>query len=147
MPANVGQMFYYGDVPWHGEGTKVDKPLTVDEAIVAGGLAWEVGHVPLQTAEEPPGAILRRQAVVRHDRPAGSLGRVLGVVHPGFRPVQNRDGARLLDNLLGPGKAIYHTGGYLGDGEVVWLMAKLDRVTEVARGDLVEPYALFVNSH
>ena len=45
MPANVGQMFYHGEVPWHGEGSKVDSPLTVQEALEAGGLNWKVGEV------------------------------------------------------------------------------------------------------
>jgi len=42
MSANVGEMFYYGEVPWHREGRAVPRPLTVAEALVAGGLNWEV---------------------------------------------------------------------------------------------------------
>ncbi len=34
MPANVGEMFYYGKVPWHGEGKKY-QPVNMDSAIPA----------------------------------------------------------------------------------------------------------------
>ena len=44
-------------------------------------------------------------------------------------------------------KAVYHTGGYLGNGETVWLLAKIDKKLESPRGDIVEPYALMANSH
>ena len=32
MSANVGEMFYYGEVPWHGEGEKLDHPANMEEA-------------------------------------------------------------------------------------------------------------------
>jgi hypothetical protein len=38
MPANVGQMFYYGEVPWHGGGKHVNSPLTIHQALQHGGL-------------------------------------------------------------------------------------------------------------
>ena len=38
MPANVVEMFYYGNVPWHDEGIKLEHPATMEEAIKHGGL-------------------------------------------------------------------------------------------------------------
>lgn len=37
MAHNIGQMFYYGEVPWHGLGKKLEKPATLEEALTAGG--------------------------------------------------------------------------------------------------------------
>lgn len=54
MPANVGQMFYYGEVPWHGGGKHVGSPLTIQQALEHGGLNWDVSEVDLQTEENPP---------------------------------------------------------------------------------------------
>lgn len=44
MPANVGEMFYYGDVPWHREGSKLDHPANMEKPLSMvdwiGGLEW-----------------------------------------------------------------------------------------------------------
>jgi hypothetical protein len=81
MPANVGEMFYYGEVPWHSQGNKVEYPLAVEDALQAGGLDWEVGTVDLQTAEEPASHVANRMAIVRLDREPGPPGEGLGY-HP-----------------------------------------------------------------
>ncbi len=147
MPANVGEMFYTGAVPWHGKGLALANPVTMEEAIRSGGLDWEVGKVDLMTRDDPPSPVRQRQALVRLDLPSGHEDRVLGVAYRGFKPVQNRDGAMLFDAIFGQGKPVYHTGGYLGKGEKVWLLARIDQPKEVAPGDIVTPYALFANSH
>ncbi|MBK6883033.1 MAG: DUF932 domain-containing protein [Flavobacteriales bacterium] len=72
---------------------------------------------------------------------------MFGVAHREFRPFQNRDAGLLFDAILGQGRRVYHTGGYLGDGEKVWLMAKLDKTLRIADNDIVELYALMANSH
>jgi hypothetical protein len=42
---------------------------------------------------------------------------------------------------------VYHTGGYLRHGEVVWLLAKLPREIRGRGREPVETYLLFANSH
>lgn len=147
MTANVGEMFYTGEVPWHGLGVALAKPADLDEALKVGGLNWRVGEVDLLTADDPPSPVAKRKAIVREDRPAGDERRVLGVAHREFRPIQNRDAAMLFDAIFGHGKRVYHTGGYLGAGEVVWLLAKIDKTLHIADDDVVQPYALMANSH
>ena len=147
MPANVGEMFYTGETPWHGLGVSLAKPVSLEEAFKVGGLRWEVGEVDLMTADHPPSPVLKRKAIVRLDRPMGHAGRVLGVAHRGFAPIQNHDAGLLFDAIFGQGRSIYHTGGYLGDGEVVWLLAKINKTLKIGADDIVEPYALMANSH
>ncbi|NMF87662.1 DUF932 domain-containing protein [Aromatoleum petrolei] len=72
---------------------------------------------------------------------------MIGVVHPGFRPLQNRAGAEMFDAVLGQGQPIYHTGGYLKNGEVIWLLARLPEHIQVRGNDVLETYLLFTNSH
>jgi phage/plasmid-like protein (TIGR03299 family) len=147
MAHNIGQMFYFGERPWHKLGTKLDKPATIEEALSAGGLDWTVSMQPLVLANEHESDAPQRQAIVRDDIKPGQIGRVLGVVHPNFKVLQNRDGALLFDSLFGKGTGVYHTGGYLKKGEVVWLMAKLPKGIVLPGEDTLDTYLLFSNSH
>src|SRR5712691_11091881 len=83
---------------------------------------WVLGSLqaPGLAADDPPSPVSARRAIVRLDRPPGHESRVLGVAHRGFRPLQNRDGALLFDAIFGQGGAVYETGGYLRDGQIVW---------------------------
>lgn len=147
MPANVGEMFYTGGVPWHGLGVALAQPADLDEALKVGGLNWLVDEVDLVTADDPPSPVERRKALVRSDRVPGDDHRVIGIAHRAFKPIQNRDAGLLFDAIFGQGKRVYHTGGYLGGGEVVWLLAKIDKTLSIAGDDIVQPYALMANSH
>jgi phage/plasmid-like protein (TIGR03299 family) len=140
-------MFYTGNVPWHGLGVALARPASLDEALKVGGLNWSVEEVDLVTADDPPSPVERRKALVRSDRRAGADDRVLGICHRAFRPIQNGDAGLLFDAIFGQGKHVYHTGGYLGKGEVVWLLARIDRTLRIAGDDIVQPYALMANSH
>src|SRR5438094_492522 len=122
MPANVGEMFYTGESPWHGLGVSLAQPATLSEALKVGGLNWGVGAVDMLTADDPPSPVSKRKALVRLDRSPGDPARVLGVAHRGFVPIQNSEAGMLFDAIFGYGKRVYHTGGYLGNGEVIWLL-------------------------
>lgn len=147
MAANIGNMFYVGETPWHGLGQKMTTLLTLKVALKAGELNWEVEECDLMTDQAIPAPVTHRKALVRTDRPKGDRKRVVGVVHRDFIPIQNRDGAKIFDRLLGFNAPVYNTGGYLGFGEVVWLQAHLNRTFVVGKEDQIEPYALWVNSH
>ncbi len=103
--------------------------------------------MPIRTEERRPRSITRRMAVVRNDLEPGDPKAVLSVVYPQFRPLQNREAAEALEIFLGPGQRLYHTGGYLGNGKVIWLLARLPENITVAEKDVVEPYMLLTNSH
>ena len=103
MAHNIGQMFYFGERPWHRLGEELKAPATLEQALAAGGLDWEVTLQPIVPAGEPESRIGHRVAVVRTDKKPGETGRVVGVVHPGFEPLQNRQGAHMFDTLMGKG--------------------------------------------
>jgi len=147
MAHNIGQMFYFGEIPWHRLGTALTKPATMEQALAAGGLNWTVSMQPLTLAGEHTSDVPQRVAVVRDDVGAGVAGRVLGVVHPNFKLLQNREGAELFDSLFGKSKPVYHTGGFLKKGEMVWLMAKLPNTIELPGEEKLDAYLLFSNSH
>ena len=147
MPANVESMFYVGSdgVPWHGLGTRLDRPATAKEALEAAGLNWKVILRPIFTDDGTP--IRGRYATVRSDRGVLDERRVLGVVGAGYTPLQNDEAFAFFDSIVGEGKAIYHTAGALGNGEQVWILAKLPKDVVVKGVDLVESYLLLSNGH
>lgn len=70
----------------------------------------------------------------------------LGVVKGKYTPVQNIDAFKFFDGCIGENKAIWQTAGYFGNGERIFVSAKLpDNI--FVNGDPVENYLVFTNSH
>ena len=132
---------YFGETPWHGLGTKLDEPATAAEAIAAAGLDYEVGLKPVITTDGIP--VPQRKAVVRSDTDD-----VIGVVGNNYVPIQNRQCFGFLDAVVAEGRLLYHTAGALGQGERVWLLAKLPSEIRVKNSDdLVNKFLLLSNTH
>jgi phage/plasmid-like protein (TIGR03299 family) len=73
---------------------------------------------------------------------------VLGVVSDRFVPVQNRQAFGFLDAVVAEGSLRYHTAGAQGQGERIWLLAKLSDQIRVRGGDdLVDQFLLLSNAH
>ncbi len=169
-------MFYVGGAPWHGLGTKLDRPATAAEAIKAAHLDWEVDKKSLVAVErlktssgdQAPGrpgkaealrklraalykdialSIRDRYAVVRQDLWGKPECPVLGIVGRDYTPLQNREAFEFFDPIVGEGAAIYHTAGALGQGERVWILAKLPMDIRVAGDDISGKFLLLSNSH
>jgi phage/plasmid-like protein (TIGR03299 family) len=140
-------MFYVEEVPWHGLGTRLDKPATASEAITAAGLDWKVVKLPLFAGSKRV-PVPDRFAVVR--RTGDLIARtdpVLGVVSNEYTPLQNHRAFEFFDPIVGQNAAIYHTAGALGNGEKVWILAKLPGHIRVVGDDITEKYLLLSNSH
>ena len=137
MPANVENMMYVREKPWHGLGTMVtDAPSSAD-ALRFAGLDWQVIQEPVYNARG--GVVKGYKANVRD-----SDGSVLGIVGDRYKVVQNADAFSFTDDLIGD-DVRYETAGSLRDGRQVWLLARMPE-RKVA-GDEVEPYLCFTNSH
>jgi len=119
----VARMFYAGEVPWHGLGTRVEHALTSEEAIVAAGLDWEVELRPLYS-----GRTLR--TAKRVDRflaiSRTSDNKVLGVATERYTPLQNKEAFTFTDSLVKDGVMRYVTAGSLMGGRKVWLLGQME---------------------
>lgn len=142
-------MMYYGEVPWHKLGQKLDSPATAAEAIRAANLDWKVEKTSLHIHQ---GKFCRevpdRFAIVRkHEDLCQGPPTVLGVVGRDYTPLQNHEAFDWFDPIADGAKAIYHTAGALGDGERVWILAKLPDAIQVIGDDIADKFLLLSNSH
>lgn len=70
----------------------------------------------------------------------------LGIVKERYTPVQNIDAFAFFDGAIGKDKAIWQTAGFFGNGERIFVSAKLPK-NILVDGDPVENYLVFTTSH
>lgn len=151
MVALIDKMAFVGAKPWwYGSsperGTDLgSNPVTAEEMIAAAGLGWTVTPQPLfigQNGLPVLAEVSGYKALVRQD-----TGKVLGIKTNRYEPVQNTDAFGFFDAVVGEGQALYHTAGSLGDGEKVWILAKLPESISINGVDRVDNYLLLANAH
>ncbi|WP_462409372.1 DUF932 domain-containing protein [Neobacillus sp. Marseille-QA0830] len=142
MTANVESMFYVGDMPWHKAGISLNQPPDTKAAIIYAGLDWEVNKVDLYT--EYGSRVNNYYGIIRNDNQ-----KVLGVVGKGYKPLQNSDAFNFFDPLITSKFLEYETAGAIGNGEIIWILAKIkvNPTFEVHKDDSVNKYLLLSNSH
>jgi phage/plasmid-like protein (TIGR03299 family) len=140
MSALVENMAFFGEVPWHGEGVKLDGTETTKEMAIKSGLDWEVATEPLFRED---GSQVAAQASVRQ-----SDNKVLGVVGPRWTPLQNWDAFKVFEPLVESGDMAWHTAGSLRGGERIWVLCQLGlQNSEIVKGDEIAKFALLSNGH
>lgn len=142
---------------WHGLGQIVTDYPTSAEAIKHAGLDYEVIKSPLYTNAsniiDPSDnlEIVNNEvnvpnyfATIRTDNNA-----VLGVVGKEYHIVQNREAFSFFDAIVGGTDGIlYETAGALGNGERIFITAKLPDYIRVGNGDdVTEKYIFLTTSH
>lgn len=142
---------------WHGLGQIVEQYPTSEEAIKHAGLDYKVVKSPLFT--KGSGIIQTAGSIeigstelevpnyfanIRTDNNA-----VLGVVGKDYHIVQNREAFNFFDEIVGGGEGIlYETAGALGNGERIFITAKLPDYIRVGNGDdVTEKYIFLTTSH
>jgi len=71
----------------------------------------------------------------------------LGNVKSKYTVVQNLDAFAFFDKAIGPNKAIWQTAGAFGNGERIFVSAKLPDNILVKGKDPIETYLVFTNTH
>lgn len=133
---------------WHNLGQVIDHYPTSSEAIKYAGLDYKVEKRNLYTHYEdgellPDIIVPNNYATIRMD-----TGDILGVVGKEYEIVQNRDAFSFFDAIVGGGDGIlYETAGALGNGERIFITAKLPGYIKVGRDDLIEKYLFLTTSH
>lgn len=128
---------------WHGLGQIVNGAMTAEEAIKNANLDYEVAKSPVMFFPQN----LQQQilegyfATYRTDN-----SNFLGLVKSRYEIVQNRDAFAFFDSIIDSGEAIFETAGALGNGERIFLLAKLPDDFEVG-GEKIDKYIMLTNSH
>jgi len=140
---------------WHGLGQIVSDYPTSAQAIKYAGLDFQVSKNNLFTyagsllinadgtlSEQTQIAVPNYYATVRTD-----TNQVLGVVGRDYQIVQNRDAFSFFDQLAGSDGIFYETAGALGNGERIFITAKLPGYIRVGQDDMIERYLFLTTSH
>lgn len=156
-------MAYVREVPWHGLGRQVPEGVGSAAMIEAAGLNWNVYLRPAagarvvrtrepqgqERADTPDGqiSVYNRYEVYRPALEDESSEVSFAIVGPRYTPLQNREAFSFFDRLIHAGNAQYETAGALGDGERVWVMAKVRETIPILGDDIVKPYVLLSHTH
>lgn len=141
---------------WHGLGQVVEEAQTSDEVIHLAGLNYDVEKVPvfadfrklpkLETNEHhaKKGEVVPNYfATVRTD-----TRQVLGLVGNRYEVVQNSQAFKFIDDIVGSKQAVFETAGALGNGEKIFVTAKLPSYIRIqSTDDIIEKYLIFTSSH
>ncbi len=116
--------------------------------IQAAGLDWEVDMRPARGAIVDKKGEANRYEIIRLPESGKPEDEILfGVVSNRYEPLQNTEAFAFFDPIVAEGKAYFETAGALGQGERVWVMAKMPGAFEVVAGDVCDKYLLLSNSH
>jgi phage/plasmid-like protein (TIGR03299 family) len=147
---------------WHGLGTIIADYPTSAEAIKHAGLDFAVEKRPLFTvngenyeifkdpetdeymnAFEPNILVPNYYTTMRTD-----TDEILGVVGKDYHVVQNVDAFSFFDSIVGGKDGIlYETAGALGNGERIFITAKLPEYIRVGKSDFIEQFLFLTTSH
>lgn len=140
---------YVGQMPWHELGTELRQPPnSAEELIQAANLDWEVDKKPVYAYDNGTlTAIPGYWATYRADLWGTENAKPFGVVRDEYHVLQNRDAFSFFDAIIESGDVTYETAGALGQGERVWVLAKVKDPMVIKGTDLVEKYLLLSNGH
>lgn len=142
---NKGKASFFSlkEKAWHGLGQIVKSAPNSKEAIQLAGLDYEVGLAPLSANLDDNSIVSlpKNFATYRKD-----TGIPFGVVGTKYTVVQNKDAFSFFDSIVGEGEAIYETAGALGEGEKIFITAKLPDYIKVGK-DAIEKYLLLTMAH
>lgn len=132
---------------WHGLGQIVQDYPRSAQAIAFAGLDYKVVKAPIfakSTGLFESFPVPDQYATLRTDTKA-----VFGVVGKDYQIVQNTDAFAFFDAIVGGGDGIlYETAGALGNGERIFITAKLPGYIRVGNGDdVTEKYIFLTTSH
>lgn len=150
--------YYVKGAPFRYKGAvNVENCKTSADVMSAAGLDWEVAkcklvaQMPRTIFDSVEDGFAKGDKFYRDCPNAFATYRTdynipLGIVKERYTPVQNIEAFNFFDNAIGKDKAIWQTAGFFGNGERIFVSAKLPK-NILVDGDPVENYLVFTTSH
>jgi phage/plasmid-like protein (TIGR03299 family) len=137
--------FYADEQAWHGKGVVVKEARSWSEVVELAQLNWSVSKLPLFG---PDGMEIEQWGVFKVDQ-SGKPEQYFGPVGKVYTEIQNEYMFNFVDTILGAANgAHYDSAGALGNGERVWVNARIPELDyKVAGVDEHRSYLLFASSH
>lgn len=136
---------------WHGLGQVVETAMTASQAIELANLDYEVAKTSIHAAiadapatDDSPEHFVKlkeKYATYRADTQVP-----LGIVGSRYEIVQNKDAFGFFDAIIDSREAIFETAGALGEGERIFVTAKLPD-DMLVNGEECNKYIILTNSH
>lgn len=126
-------------------GKTVGDCLTIDEALAAGGLDWNVESMPLQAVT--PQGVLEINNRVANVRNRDGQYDLLGVVGKEYQIVQNAEAFKVLDDIVDQSGAHFNAAGSYKKGKGQFISMKIPQHIEFSNGDTTDLYLFCTNSH
>lgn len=130
---------------WHSLGTIIEEYPTSAEALKHAQLDFTVEKRKLFTTGSDQDSSLPVPnffSTVRTDTQ-----QVLGVVGKDYQIVQNIDAFNFFDGIVGGDGIQFETAGALGNGEKIFITAKLPSYIKVGKDDLIQKFLFLTTSH
>jgi phage/plasmid-like protein (TIGR03299 family) len=148
--ANAGRHAFASvkQVAWHGLGTVVQNAMNSEECIKQALLDYKVEKGEAFVKYNTPIAYKKGELIpdtfctYRED-----TGAVFGIIGKNYEVVQNHEAFEFFDSIVGSKRAIFETAGALGNGETIFITAKLPDHLLVGGKDVIDQYLLLTNGH
>lgn len=141
MAHEIETAMFVATPAWHKLGIVLPNAPSIDEAIVAAGLDWQVEEMALKTADGRD--VTSHRAMMRSTDKS-----LLGVVGNDFTPLQNNEAFDQFREIVDSGEVTIEAAGSLRGGKRIWILAALkDGVAEVAKGDAIKSHVLLAHAH
>ena len=144
--------FSHRQPAWHQLGNITDHALTLDEALVEGGLDWKVSKsesIASTTVITDLGvgivSVDGKYITYRNHPQLGLQG--LGVVGKQYQVVQNREIGELVEHIADESGGVWETAGSLFGGRRVFMSIKLPESMLIGGEDKTDMYLVIASSH
>jgi phage/plasmid-like protein (TIGR03299 family) len=145
--AITGKHSFYArsEKAWHGLGQVMDGYQNSQEVIINAGLDYTVAKEPNVHIIPGKGSVTSEDSFFTYRTDTGDvLGSRIGKK---YTVLQNVDAFGFFDAITEGEGILYETAGALGDGERIFITAKLPDYIKIAQDDLIEKYLFLYNSH